>query len=100
MLTIYYYYIEMSLSGSFHLLLRLDSSDIDLVDSGSTGMGAGAGASEIKLEKVAILNYVYTKLLDLTSMWNTGVAASQLNNVNPCFVLEFGFAGSLFGLYS
>jgi hypothetical protein len=63
------------------------------------GMGAGAGASEIKLE-VAILNYAYTKLLDLTSMWNMGVAASQLNNVKPCFVLEFGFAGSLFGLFS
>ena len=72
------------------------------MDSGSTGMGAGAGAGagEIKLVEVAILNYAYTKLLDLTSMWNMGVAASQLNNVKPCFVLEFGFAGSLFGLFS
>ena len=74
------------------------------MDSGSTGMGAGAGAgactSEIKLVEVAILNYAYTKLLDLTSMWNMGVAANQLNNVKPCFVLEFGFAGSLFGLFS
>ena len=72
------------------------------MDSGSTGMGAGAGAGagEIKLVEVAILNYAYTKLLDLTSMWNMGVAASQLNNVKPCFVLGFGFAGSLFGLFS
>ena len=63
LLTICYYYIEMRLSGSFHLLVIVDSSNVDWVDSGITGMGAGAGASEIKLEKVATLNYALHKAL-------------------------------------
>jgi len=50
---------------SFH---RLSGEKHDM------GVSACTGASEIKLEEVAILNYVYTKLFDFISRWNMGVA--------------------------